>query len=118
MLNGKQHDISSRLKKLLESARRKVSKKYHENNERWERMHFLLRSSNSFPTASGMASSASGLSAVALCLHTMFEGLYTELELAELARMGSGSACRSMFGGLVQWQGIPEDLETKEPTNE
>ena len=57
-------------------------------------------STNSFPTASGMASSASGFASLAHCLSRAFGYLG---DTSELARMGSGSACRSCFGGFVLW---------------
>src|SRR5207244_7809365 len=60
-----------------------------------------VRSSNSFPTASGLASSASGFAALALAA-TRAAGLDLDgRELSQLARRGSGSAARSIFGGFV-----------------
>lgn len=61
-------------------------------------------SCNNFPTASGIASSASGFAAltVAAC-----QGLELELDsnrLSGLARLASGSASRSLFGGFVVWE--------------
>ncbi len=73
-----------------------------------------VSSSNSFPTGAGIASSASGLAALTLAALACWthSGSITDLEakgfsrehLAHLARMGSGSAGRSLFGGYVQWQ--------------
>ncbi len=62
-----------------------------------------VRTHNDFPTAAGLASSASGFAALALAA-TRASGL--ELgsdELSRLARQGSGSAARSIFGGFVEW---------------
>ncbi len=57
---------------------------------------------NHFPTASGLASSASGYAALALAA-TRAAGLaLPPRELSVLARLGSGSAARSIFGGLVR----------------
>ena len=69
-----------------------------------------VRSSNNFPTASGLASSASGFAALALA-GTAAAGLdWTPERVSQLARYGSGSACRSLFGGFVEWQaGTKED---------
>jgi diphosphomevalonate decarboxylase len=57
---------------------------------------------NNMPTASGLASSASGFAALALAA-TRAAGLsLSPAELSELARLGSGSAARSIFGGFVE----------------
>jgi len=61
-----------------------------------------VESENNFPTASGLASSASGFAALALAA-TRAAGMSADLpELARLARLGSGSAPRSLLGGLVE----------------
>ncbi len=72
--------------------------------------HLKISSSNSFPHSSGIASSASGMSALALCLVDFERFLNPEMTEAHfikkasfLARLGSGSACRSIEGALVQW---------------
>lgn len=60
-------------------------------------------SDNDFPTGAGLASSASGFAALALAA-TRAAGLDLPLPaLSALARQGSGSACRSLFGGYVRW---------------
>ncbi|MEZ4367968.1 MAG: diphosphomevalonate decarboxylase [Kofleriaceae bacterium] len=56
---------------------------------------------NDFPTASGLASSASGFAALALATTAAFEVTRSPAELSALARRGSGSAARSLDGGLV-----------------
>lgn len=59
---------------------------------------------NNFPTASGLASSASGFAALALALSRVF-GLPTDPRIvAALARRGSGSAPRSLLGGVVLYR--------------
>ncbi len=72
--------------------------------------HFSIETSNSFPHSSGIASSASGMSALALCLMSMERELVPDMnsdffnkKASFLARLGSGSACRSIQGPLVQW---------------
>ena len=51
----------------------------------------------------------SGLAAVTFGLAVAL-GLESKIELSGLARQGSGSACRSMFGGLVHWnRGMEEN---------
>ncbi|GJN91446.1 hypothetical protein Rhopal_004469-T1 [Rhodotorula paludigena] len=66
-----------------------------------------IASENNFPTAAGLASSASGLSALVATLASLYalqdHGVSTS-ELSRIARQGSGSACRSMFGGYVAWE--------------
>ncbi len=72
---------------------------------------FTVHTSNSFPHSSGIASSASGMSALALCLLDLEaqlngNGLSEEgfkKKASFLARLGSGSAARSIDGGLVVW---------------
>ncbi len=62
----------------------------------------LVTSDNSVPTAAGLASSASGFAALALAA-TRAAGLdLSPSELSALARVGSGSAARSIFGGFVE----------------
>ncbi len=63
----------------------------------------LVVSNNSFPTGSGMASSASGLSALVYACAKALDLELSESKLSEIARMGSGSACRSLYGGFVVW---------------
>jgi len=59
---------------------------------------------NTFPTAGGLASSASGFAALTLAAVRAFGKKVSTKELSLLARRsGSGSACRSMFGGFVEW---------------
>jgi diphosphomevalonate decarboxylase len=72
--------------------------------------HFVIETSNTFPHSSGIASSASGMSALALCLVQIEQQLNPNIskeffnkKASFLARLGSGSACRSIEGGLVVW---------------
>ncbi len=71
--------------------------------------HLEIRTINSFPHNSGIASSASGMSALALCLLSLKEKITGEKEknfyrkASEWARLGSGSASRSVYGGIVEW---------------
>jgi diphosphomevalonate decarboxylase len=58
-------------------------------------------SDNSFPTASGLASSASAFAALALAATQAYDRPRDARALSELARRGSGSAARSIFGGFV-----------------
>jgi diphosphomevalonate decarboxylase len=81
---------------------------------------FSIYTQNSFPHSSGIASSASGMSALALCLTDFHQELGSVLEnprqfASELARLGSGSAARSVYGGLVVW-GKHNDLPASSDT--
>ncbi|HFK5570786.1 TPA: diphosphomevalonate/mevalonate 3,5-bisphosphate decarboxylase family protein [Elizabethkingia meningoseptica] len=76
---------------------------------------YIIHTENTFPHSSGIASSASGFGAIAKCLMKLdeaFTGETTEEELLKkasfLARLGSGSACRSLYNGLVVWGNTKE----------
>lgn len=58
-------------------------------------------SENNFPTAAGLASSAAGYACFVYTLAALY-GIETE-ELSAIGRLGSGSACRSFYGGFVRW---------------
>jgi len=63
-----------------------------------------VASENNFPTAAGIASSASGFAALA-CAAADAAGLRSSSkQLSLFARMGSGSACRSVIGGFAEWR--------------
>ena len=82
---------------------------------------FTIETSNTFPHSSGIASSASGMSALALCLMSIEKqldpGMSSEFfrrKASFLSRLGSGSACRSIEGELVVWgdhRKIPESSD-------
>ncbi len=76
---------------------------------------YTIETTNTFPHSSGIASSASGMSALALCICSLLQQLgKIDTDFYEtasnLARIGSGSASRSVYGGLVEW-GEHEDYE-------
>lgn len=76
--------------------------------------HLEIRTHNSFPHSSGIASSASGMSALSMCLLDIQQQLKGDnkdnrRQASIWSRLGSGSASRSVYGGLVEWgqyQGI------------
>ncbi len=68
-----------------------------------EPQYYDILSDNHFPTASGMASSASGAAAMCLALNSTLAEPCSWEELLRLTRIASGSAIRSMKGGLVEW---------------
>jgi diphosphomevalonate decarboxylase len=64
----------------------------------------LVSSENNFPMGTGIASSASAFSALALAASKAAGLQLDKIELSRLARRGSGSASRSIPGGFVEWQ--------------
>lgn len=80
---------------------------------------FKIETTNSFPHSSGIASSASGMSALALCLMDMERQMQPDItdeyfveKASFLARLGSGSACRSVEGPLIIWGKHSEIVES------
>jgi diphosphomevalonate decarboxylase len=72
--------------------------------------HFTIDTKNTFPHSSGIASSASGMAALAMNLMSLEKVLNPEMteeyfyqKASFLARLGSGSACRSVKGSVVVW---------------
>ncbi|WP_396169250.1 diphosphomevalonate/mevalonate 3,5-bisphosphate decarboxylase family protein [Flavobacterium sp.] len=72
--------------------------------------HFVIDTQNTFPHSSGIASSASGMAALSMNLMSLEKALnpnmtedYFYQKASFLARLGSGSACRSVKGEVVVW---------------
>ncbi len=63
----------------------------------------LVESVNNFPTGAGLASSAAAFAALAVAAAAAAGLALSERDLSRLARRGSGSACRSVPGGFVEW---------------
>ncbi|MEO6040151.1 MAG: diphosphomevalonate decarboxylase [Saprospiraceae bacterium] len=78
-------------------------------------LQLTVNTGNSFPHSAGIASSASGMSALALCLCSLEDTLFGTLQdpaeydrkASYLARLGSGSACRSIFPHAALWGETP-----------
>ncbi|CAI5980502.1 unnamed protein product [Closterium sp. NIES-64] len=70
----------------------------------WQQLRVHVVSANNFPTAAGLASSAAGFACLVFALAELMgvKEAYPG-ELSAIARMGSGSACRSLYGGFVTW---------------
>lgn len=82
---------------------------------------YIIKTENTFPHSSGIASSASGFGAIAKCLMDMDEqfsgkmnGDFKLKKASFLARLGSGSACRSLYEGLVVWGNTEEVAESSD----
>lgn len=80
-----------------------------------KQLKFTINTGNSFPHSAGIASSASAMSALALCLCSLEDALFGTLQdpaefdrkASFLARLGSGSACRSIFPHAALWGETP-----------
>ncbi len=72
---------------------------------RLQEEYFFVKTSNNIPTAAGLASSASGFAALSNGLNILKNWEATDIELSLLARLGSGSACRSFINNnnLAYW---------------
>lgn len=102
-LNGKEESINSaRLQNCLHEIRKRSREALHMHNDfpDYTDWNVHICSVNNFPTSAGLASSAAGYACLVQSLGTLF---HIEGNLSGIARRGSGSACRSMYGGFVAW---------------
>lgn len=75
-----------------------------------KQVYARVESVNDVPTAAGFASSASGFAALAAAGTKAIGLKLNDQELSRLTRQGSGSACRSIYGGFAEWEmGMRED---------
>ncbi|KAK7692410.1 hypothetical protein QCA50_004035 [Cerrena zonata] len=107
-LNGKEEEIKdvgrlSTCIKEMKRLRREVEDK-NPNEPKLSTYGVHIASKNNFPTAAGLASSASGFAALVSSLAALYKLPATPSELSLISRQGSGSACRSLFGGYVAWE--------------
>jgi len=92
-LNGRRRDEDlEKISACLDLLRRKASVTTRAS----------VTSSNNFPTGAGLASSASGFAALVLAAEAALGLNLTPRERSIVARQGSGSAARSIFGGFVE----------------
>ncbi|MHC1706644.1 MAG: diphosphomevalonate/mevalonate 3,5-bisphosphate decarboxylase family protein [Bacteroidales bacterium] len=120
--NDPSHPFIPKLSRLIEILAKEIPVLKELNLE--------IRTENSFPHSTGIASSASGISAFVFCLFGILaemtgadsssEAFFRAVSFA--SRLGSGSACRSVYGGFTVWGKTPllkgsSDLEAV-PVNE
>lgn len=70
----------------------------------YTKRYYQINTVNNIPTAAGLASSASGFAALTLALDKLHGWGLSQQTLSIFARLGSGSACRSLWNGFVVWQ--------------
>jgi len=126
-LNGKEEDLSKnkRMQAVLSLMREYSMDKFDSSGkvmikkEELSTYKVRIASKNSFPTAAGLASSAAGYACLVYALSKVFN-VNTDvrkggIDLTVVARQGSGSASRSLYGGFVKWEkGVQADgLDSK-----
>ncbi|KZS13765.1 Diphosphomevalonate decarboxylase [Daphnia magna] len=92
-----------RFQNCLSEIRKLAASSKHASTVEKSKLKVAIVSQNNFPTKAGLASSASGYACLVFTLAQLFELESHKSELSALARRGSGSACRSLSGGFVQW---------------
>lgn len=123
-LNGEQQTLTRRLQTAIDFFGNLSNGM---DNSQREHTNFRISSTNNFPTAAGFASSAAGASAFVGAL-AGFIGNTEEpisfwsernINLSRIARQVSGSGCRSIYGGFVEWQpGTDETSISQQVFNE
>lgn len=104
-INGRGRTCLAEIRKLAQDRLDPATGEVVIRAQDWPQYRVHIASINTFPTGAGLASSAAGLA----CLVSALAALYCAKEvypgqLTAIARQGSGSASRSMFGGFVRWQ--------------
>ncbi|XP_074575295.1 diphosphomevalonate decarboxylase MVD2, peroxisomal-like [Curcuma longa] len=109
-LNGQEISVSGdRFQNCLREIRKlardveDVDKGVLIRKEDWQKLHLHIASYNNFPTAAGLASSAAGFACLVFTLAKLMNVDQDHGKLSSIARQGSGSACRSLYGGFVKW---------------
>lgn len=109
-LNGKEISLSGiRYQNCLREIRSRGNdfedeeKRICIKKQDWGKLHLHIASFNNFPTAAGLASSAAGFACLVYSLAKLMNVKEEQGKLSAIARQGSGSACRSLFGGFVKW---------------
>lgn len=114
-LNGKQESINSPRTKACLDDLKKLRVELEEQDSSLPKLSqwgLHIVSENNFPTAAGLASSAAGFAALVVAISKLYKLPQDMSEISKIARKGSGSACRSLFGGYVAWDmGVKENGE-------
>ncbi|KAF9467397.1 Diphosphomevalonate decarboxylase, partial [Collybia nuda] len=108
-LNGKEEDIKAggRMATCIVEMKRLRKEEVEDKQPNAPKLSTFpvhIASYNNFPTAAGLASSASGFAALVSSLAQLYDLPVSPSALSLIARQGSGSACRSLFGGFVAWE--------------
>jgi diphosphomevalonate decarboxylase len=102
---------SKRFRACIDGVKALASDRFSEDGqiviqkEDWKDLKIHISSYNTFPTAAGLASSAAGYAALVAALAKLMNAKEEYVgQLSTIARQGSGSACRSLYGGFVAWR--------------
>lgn len=105
-LNGKPEDLGTARSQACLRSLRSLRESLEASDSALPKLSqqpLRIVSSNNFPTAAGLASSAAGFAALVRAIADLYQLPQTPTELSLIARQGSGSACRSLMGGYVAW---------------
>lgn len=106
-LNGHQESLESERTQMCLKDLRSLRRALEESDPSLPKISewkLQIVSENNFPTAAGLASSAAGFSALVVAISKLYKLPQSMSEISKIARKGSGSACRSLFGGYVAWE--------------
>lgn len=106
-LNGKLESLSSERTQACLNDLKKLRQLMEEKDDTLPKLSefkIYIVSENNFPTAAGLASSAAGFAALVYSISRLYQLTQDLSEISKIARKGSGSACRSLFGGYVAWE--------------
>ncbi|KAL5409650.1 diphosphomevalonate decarboxylase [Paraphaeosphaeria minitans] len=107
LLNGAPQDVSGARTQACFRELRGLRSQLEDSDASLPKLAALplkIVSENNFPTAAGLASSAAGLAALVRAIANLYKLPSSPTDLSRIARQGSGSACRSLFGGYVGWE--------------
>lgn len=108
ILNGvsEEFENNKRIQNVLQLIQQHATAQWYteaKKNNTVDQYKLLIVSENNFPTAAGLASSASGYCCLVYALAQLYQ-VEKGTDLSTIMRLGSGSACRSLYGGFVAWE--------------